>query len=99
MCEHCSKREAHHSKELKKNFNDRLNRIEGQVRAINKMITENVYCDEILNQISAVQSAMMSISKLILEAHMKSCVVEQIREGNTEVVDELMKTIYKLMRK
>ena len=99
ICEHCNIRNAHHSEELKKSFRDRLNRIEGQVRAVNRMIAEDIYCDDILNQISAVQSALTSVSKLILEAHMKSCVVEQIQEGKTEVIDEVMKTINKLMRK
>ena len=99
MCGHCSIRNAHHSEELKKDFRDRLNRIEGQVRAVNRMIAEDIYCNDILNQISAVQSALTSVSKLILEAHMKSCVVEQIQEGKTEVIDEVMKTINKLMRK
>ena len=99
MCEQCSIRNAHHSEELKKDFRDRLNRIEGQVRAVNRMIAEDVYCNDILNQISAVQSALTSVSKLILEAHMKSCVVDQIQEGKIEVIDEVMKTINKLMRK
>ena len=99
MCEHCSIRTAHHSAEIKKDFRDRLNRIEGQVRAVNRLIAEDVYCNDILNQISAVQSALTSVSKLILEAHLKSCVVEQIQEGKVEVLDEVMKTIDKLMRK
>ncbi len=99
ICEHCSIRSAHHSDVLKKDFRDRLNRIEGQVRAVNRMIAEDVYCNDILNQVSAVQSALTSVSKLILEAHMKSCVVEQIQEGKVEVLDEVMKTINKLMRK
>ena len=99
VCEHCNIRHAHHSEQLKKSFRDRLNRIEGQVRAVNRMIAEDVYCDDILNQISAIQSALTAVSKLILEAHMKSCVVEQIQEGKIEVIDEVMKTIYKLMRK
>ncbi len=99
MCEHCTIRNAHHSDGLKTDFRTRLNRIEGQVRAVNRMIAEDVYCDDILNQISAVQSALTSVSKLILEAHMKSCVVEQIQEGKTEVIEEVMKTINKLMRK
>jgi len=98
-CEHCSIRSAHHSGELKKDFRDRLSRIEGQVRAINRMIVEDVYCNDILNQISAVQSALTSVSKLLLEAHMKSCVVDQIQDGQVEVIDEVMKTINKLLRK
>ena len=99
ICENCNTRQAHHSEELKKEFRDRLNRIEGQVRAINRMIAEDVYCDDILNQIAAIQSALTSVSKLILEAHLKSCVVSQIQEGKTEVIDEVMNTINRLMKK
>ncbi len=99
VCESCSIRNAHHSEALKKDFTNRLHRIEGQIRGINKMINDDVYCDDILNQISAIQSALTSVSKLLLEAHLKSCVVEQIQEGKIEVIDELMKTINKLIHK
>lgn len=75
----------------------RLNRIEGQVRGIKGMIEKDVYCDEVLHQISAVQSAMKSISKLILEGHMNSCVIERIKAGDNEVVDELLRTIGKMI--
>ncbi len=98
-CEHCEIRHAHHSVELKRDFTNRLHRIEGQIRGINRMIGEDVYCDDILNQIYAIQSALTSVSKLLLEAHMKSCVVEQIQEGKIEVIDEVMNTINKLIRK
>lgn len=75
----------------------RLNRVEGQVRGIKGMIEKDVYCDDILNQISAIQAAMKSISKLILEGHMKSCLIERIQAGDTEVVDELLDTIGKML--
>jgi DNA-binding FrmR family transcriptional regulator len=75
----------------------RLNRIEGQVRGIKGMIEKDIYCDDVLNQIAAVQSAMKGVSKLLLENHMKSCLVDRIRAGETEVVDELLSTIEKLL--
>lgn len=75
----------------------RLNRVEGQVRGIKGMVEKDVYCDDILNQISAVQSALKSISKLILEGHMKSCLIERVQAGDTEVVDELLDTIEKML--
>jgi DNA-binding FrmR family transcriptional regulator len=62
------------------------------------MVQEDVYCDDILNQIAAVQSALKSVGKMLLEAHVQSCVVEQIQEGKTEVVKELMRTVSKLMK-
>jgi CsoR family transcriptional regulator, copper-sensing transcriptional repressor len=76
----------------------RLNRIEGQVRGIKGMVDKDIYCDDILNQIAAVQSAMKSVSRLILESHMKGCLVNRIQSGETEVVDELLETIEKMMR-
>jgi DNA-binding FrmR family transcriptional regulator len=75
----------------------RLNRIEGQVRGIKGMIEKDAYCDDVLQQIAAVQSAMNSISKLVLENHMKSCVIERIQSGDNEVVDELLNTIGKML--
>lgn len=75
----------------------RLNRAEGQIRGIKGMIEKDVYCDDILNQISAVQAALKSISKLILEGHMKSCLIERVQAGDTEVVDELLDTIGKML--
>lgn len=93
----CSK-EAHHSEQIKKKITTRLNKIEGQIRGINRMVSEDTYCDNILNQISAVQSALKGVSKLLLEAHINSCVVDQIQAGETEVIDELMTTINKMLK-
>ena len=94
----CCQKNAHHSEELKKKLKSRLNRIEGQVKAIHRMIDEDIYCDEILNQISSAKSALNGVGKTLLEAHMKSCVIEQIKEGREEVVDELLYTINKLLK-
>ncbi|QOS97793.1 metal-sensitive transcriptional regulator [Brevibacterium sp. JNUCC-42] len=91
-------RSSHHSEKLKGNLQSRLNRIEGQVRGIKGMIEKDVYCDDVLNQIAAVQSALNSVGKMLLEGHMKSCVVERIQEGDHEVIDELIKTVAKLMK-
>lgn len=76
----------------------RLNRIEGQVRGIKGMIEKDIYCDDVLNQIAAVQSAMRGVSKLLLENHMKSCIVGRIQAGETDVIDELLDTIEKLLK-
>lgn len=85
------------SDKQKKDLISRLNRVEGQVRGIRGMVEKDIYCDDILNQISAVQAALKSISKLILEGHMKSCLIDRVQAGDTEVVDELLKTIGKMM--
>ncbi|MDO9576700.1 MAG: metal-sensitive transcriptional regulator [Candidatus Cloacimonadales bacterium] len=97
-CEVCSTRHAHHSDKFKNDLKNRMNRIEGQIRGINRMIQEDVYCDNILNQIAAVQSALVSAGEVLLDAHIKSCIVEQIQDGKLEAIDELMQTIKKLIR-
>ncbi|OPX89185.1 MAG: Copper-sensing transcriptional repressor CsoR [Pelotomaculum sp. PtaB.Bin013] len=78
---------------------NRLNRIEGQIRGIKRMIEEGVYCDDILNQISSAQSALNGVAKLLLEKHMRFCIKEQIIAGDDKVIDELMNTIFRMMNK
>jgi len=93
-----SNRTAHHSEELKKSLVNRLNRIDGQVKAIRSMIEADVYCNDVLIQISAAKSALIEVSRILFEAHLKSCIVEQIQSGSTEIVDELQETIKRLMK-
>ncbi|WP_017756225.1 metal-sensitive transcriptional regulator [Calidifontibacillus oryziterrae] len=100
VCENgCHERHSHHSDKLKKNLVARLNRIEGQIRGIKGMVEKDIYCDDILNQIAAVQAALNGVGKVLLEGHMKSCVIERIQAGEDEVIDELLTTIMKLMKK
>jgi CsoR family transcriptional regulator, copper-sensing transcriptional repressor len=103
-CEHCGElpaesgqRTKNRSQKMRESLINRLSRVEGQVRGIKGMIEKDTYCDDILHQISAVQSAMKSISKLVLESHMRSCLIERIQSGETEVVDELLDTIEKML--
>lgn len=76
----------------------RLNRIEGQIRGIHKMVDEDRYCVDILTQVSAVQSALNAFTKELLNQHVHSCVVDDIRAGNDEVVDELCGLLQKVMK-
>jgi CsoR family transcriptional regulator, copper-sensing transcriptional repressor len=94
-----SHRKSHHSDKIKNNLVTRLNRIEGQIRGIKGLIERDTYCDDVINQISATQSALNSVAKILLEGHLKSCVVERIQEGDMEVLDEILVTIQKLMKK
>lgn len=96
--EHTHTRKAHHSYETKQQMVQRMNRIEGQIRGIARMIDNDVYCDDILHQFMSVESALNGVKTQLLEAHMKSCVVHQIQDGDLEVVDELMRTIKKMTR-
>ncbi|MDY5647681.1 MAG: metal-sensing transcriptional repressor [Lachnospiraceae bacterium] len=88
----------HREEEEYKDLMKRLNRIEGQVRGIKKMLEEERYCVDILTQVSAIQSALNSFNKELLSRHIKSCVVHDIRMGDDQVVDELCETIQKLMK-
>lgn len=94
----CSSRHKERTGGEEKNLLNRLNRIEGQIRGIKGMVEEGRYCVDILTQISAVQAALNSFNKILLSDHIKTCVVEDIQNGDMEVVDELCKTIQKLMK-
>ena len=76
----------------------RLNRIEGQVRGVRGMVEKEAYCTDILTQVSAIQSALNAFSRELLAAHIRTCVVDGVRNGETDVVDELVRTVEKLMK-
>ncbi|MFC7678745.1 metal-sensitive transcriptional regulator [Paenibacillus sp. GCM10028914] len=97
-CAVSGERKSHHSEKTKSNLISRLNRIEGQIRGVKGLIEKDTYCDDVLNQISSIQSALNGVSKLLLEHHMKSCVIERIQEGDDEVISELLITMNKLMK-
>ncbi|MGE7023737.1 metal-sensitive transcriptional regulator [Solibacillus cecembensis] len=97
--EEASCRKSHHPEKVKKDLSTRLNRIEGQVRGIKGMIEKDVYCDDIITQLSATQSALNSVAKILLEGHLKGCVVDRLSEGDEFVLDELLVTVQKLMKK
>jgi len=92
-------RKSHHPETVKTDLVHRLNRIEGQIRGIKSMVDKDVYCDDIITQLSATQSALNSVAKVLLQGHLKGCVVDRLAEGDEEVLDELLITIQKLMRK
>ena len=77
---------------------NRLKRIEGQVRGLQRMLEEDAYCPEILTQASAANSALNSFCRVLLAAHIRTCVAEDLRSGREGTVDELMDTLQKLMK-
>ena len=84
--------------EQKKKLMNRLNRLEGQVRGVKKMIESDAYCNDVLIQAAAIRAAVDAFSRELLRAHLHSCVARDIRDGREEVVDELMETLERLMR-
>ncbi len=97
-CEYCSNKSKKREKTEYKDLIKRLNRIEGQVRGVKRMVEEDAYCTDILTQVSAVTAALNSFNKALLANHIRSCVADNIRSGNDEVIDELVSTIQKLMK-
>lgn len=83
---------------MKDKLISRLNRIEGQIGGVRGLIEKGAYCDDVLNQIAAVQSALNGVGKILLEGHMKSCMIERIQSGDEKVIDELLVTVHKLMK-
>lgn len=96
-CDTCHKTKERSEKEYK-DLIHRLNRIEGQIRGIKGMVENDVYCTDILVQVAAVNAALNSFNRVLLENHIKTCVTRDIKEGREETVDELLATLQKLMK-
>ena len=96
-CPACPGKHTERSEEQKRKLANRLNRIEGQVRGLRRMIEEDAYCNDVLIQSAAAISALKSFNRELLHSHMDHCVVRDIQAGKPEVIDELMKTLEKLM--
>jgi len=86
------------SQKVNKDLASRLNRIEGQVKGIKSMIERDEYCDDILTQISAVKSAMNAVAKILVENHMRVCVMEKLQEGDEEIIEEFVKTVGRIIK-
>ena len=97
-CTCCSGKHKERQEKEKKDLMNRLKRIEGQVRGIENMLEKDAYCTDVLIQVSAVTSALNSFNKVLLANHVKTCVADNIRQGNDEVIDELVTLLQKLMK-
>lgn len=91
MKENCCKikKQTHRSEDEKKKILNRLNRIEGQIKGVKKMIEEDRYCNEVLIQLSAIENSVKSVSNYVLENHLYRCVAKDLEKGNLEIIDEL----------
>lgn len=98
MAKCCNTKTKKRTPEEYKRLVNRLNRIEGQIRGIRKMLEEDAYCPDILIQASAANAAINAFSKELLSEHIKTCVAKDVRAGKDEVIDELLVTLQKMMK-
>ena len=89
----CHQKETPRSEEFQASLQKRLNRAIGQLNAVKRMIDDNRYCGDVLVQLAAAESAVHSVSMLMLQDHMETCVVERIQRGDSEVVEETVQLI------
>lgn len=86
----CCKKKTYRGEDEKRTINNRISRIEGQLRGIKKMIQEDAYCNDILVQLSAIENSIKSLSNHILENHLYRCVTRDLKKGNLETLDEVI---------
>lgn len=91
-------RKKERSEEEKKQLVNRLSRIEGQIRGIRAMVEKDAYCPDILMQASAASAALNAFGKVLLTEHIRTCVAEDMRNGNDATLDELMNTLQKWLK-
>ena len=94
----CSARTKQRSGKEQQDLLNRLSRIEGQIRGIQRMVENSAYCPDILIQVSAVTSALNSFSKELLASHIQGCVKRDILNGDDTTIDELCQLLQRLMK-
>lgn len=95
-CPHCSHKDR--SEDEIKDLLTRLNRIEGQIRGIHKMVEDGAYCVDILTQVNAARCSLNSFSKVLLGSHIKTCVKNDVMNGSEEKIDELVELLQRMMK-
>ncbi len=94
----CSHKTKARSESEYRSLINRLNRIEGQIRGIKRMVESNAYCTDIITQAAAASSALNAFNRELLSNHIKTCVEQDIKEGKYETVDDLIATLQKLLK-
>lgn len=89
-CDKCCNKKTHRAEEEKKLLNNRLSRIEGQIKGVRKMIGEDAYCNDVLIQLSAIESSVKSLSNQILENHLYTCIARDMENGKVGTIDEII---------
>lgn len=85
-----NKKKKTRTEEEKKALNTRLNKTIGQMNGVKKMIDEDRYCEDILIQLAAIDRSIKSLADLMLESHMHSCLINDIQNGDYQIVDEVI---------
>ena len=93
----CAHKHTPRSDELKRDVEKRINRAVGQLNGIKAMVADDRYCGDVLTQLAAVESAVKAISRMVMQDHLETCVVERIQDGDTQVTDEVMSLFKKFM--
>ena len=97
MSECCACKKKIRSEQERRALENRLSRLEGQIRGIRRMLDEDAYCIDIITQANAVKSALSAFEKELLASHIRSCVAEDIKCGKDEKVDELVSTLARML--
>ena len=95
-CPACHQRHTPRDEAELRRLKNRLNRMVGQLNGIGRMLDENRYCGDILIQISAVEKALENFGYVVLQSHMQSCVAEEIRQGNDDIIGETVELMKRL---
>ncbi len=90
---------GHMKIENKKVLQNRLRRIEGQIRGLQKLVEEDTYCIDIITQTSAIKSALSGVEDILLENHLDTCASDQIKAGNVSKAKQEILAVYRLKRK
>ena len=90
MDKECSEKKTKRTEKDKQLINNRLNRIEGQIRGVKKMIGEDAYCNDVLVQLSAIENSVKSLSNQVLENHLYNCIARDLENGKVDTIDEII---------
>ncbi|MCQ2772911.1 MAG: metal-sensing transcriptional repressor [Bacilli bacterium] len=89
----CEQKKTLRTEDTKKDLNNRISRIAGQMNGIKKMIEEDRYCGDIIIQLCAIDKSIKSIANELLQRHLHTCVARDVKNGNEEVLDEVMEMV------
>lgn len=85
--------------ETKKQIQNRLRRVEGQIRGLQTLVEKDTYCIDVITQTSAIKSALSGVEDLLLENHLDTCASNQIKSGNITKAKQEILAVYRLKRK